>query len=96
MNVMSRALEELKEGPAVITLRYRAPTVKGIDTGKGSTVVQLDELIEFRAVRWRNLERDGWEFVVEQKHPQTEQVVRVLWYIDAVDILFIQAQSKIA
>lgn len=92
---MGWALSHLKDGPAVITLRHRSPTVKAIETKDGASVVQLDELIEFRAVQWREIQSDNWEFVVEQLHPESRKIVRALWYVNGKDVLFVQAQSKL-
>lgn len=97
---MSWALRHLKEGPVVVMLRHRSPVLKVIGTSeKDAAVTPLDELIELRVVRFREIvmeNSDQWELTVEQQHPQTQAVVRTMWYVHGTDILCVQAMSKVA
>lgn len=93
---MGWALKHAGTGPAVITLRHKSPVVKGIETASGANVVSLDELIELRAVQWREVIPDGWELHVEQMHPQSGNLIRTLWYVSGSDILTVQVQSKLS
>lgn len=95
MNSMGWALKHLQEGPAVVTLRHKTPVIKGIQTAAGANVVQLDEFIELRAVRWKEHGEDQWELSVEQQHPETRELVKSLWFVHGADILAVHATSKL-
>jgi len=93
---MGWALKRASTGPALITLRHKTPVVKGLEAQDGSSnMMALEEFIELRAKSWTEVGDDGWEIVVEQMHPETKQVMRLMWYVNGSDILTVVLPSKI-